>query len=171
MRVETDEFISVFYEFLNNRDISNIKITKPIITAKYVEMCKHFIPAEILFLESFIMSEESGCQYLTKEEDRSDWISSRRFYQLYTNYCEGFGIKKEVILSHPKFTLSITNLNIGIFSFKKGGDTRYGIDLKVLKSQMIKRNYMIRDEDDTEELNEVLDDTDYSDEFADYKDV
>jgi hypothetical protein len=170
-RVESDEFISTFYEFLNTRDISNIKITKPIITQKYVEMCKHFIPAEILFLEHFIECEESGTNFLTYDDNYKSWyIRSDRLYQLYGTYCERFGVKKEVVLSHHKFTLNITNLNIGIISFKKSGESRYSMIIKDLKNQMIKRNFMIRDLDDTTE-EEPVDDNNYDNEFEDYENI
>lgn len=179
-RVMTDEFIATLYEFLNTRDISKINITKAIMTPQYIEMCKHFIPPEVLFLEYFLQLDkasndcECNIKYLEWDNDNKYkcWkISANKLYKMYEVFCETHGVKREVVLTQNKFTLNLTNLNIGILSIKKGGDKYMTMDAKELKTNLIKRNLMIADEEDEVIEEEHVDATDFADEFEDYENI
>jgi hypothetical protein len=131
-----DIFISILYEFLNTRDISKIK-WKPIITKGYIEMCAQFIPVEVLFLEDFISSGYSESN-----------IKSETLYRYYTAFTERAGIKKELIVSNPKLTNLLKDLDIGIEKVKIGGQSYLTIDIADIKRRLILKQLIQPDADD-----------------------
>lgn len=164
----SDDFISVFYEFLNNRDISNANLTKTILTKQYVEMFKHYIPPEVLFMEHFITTYDHPDTKNTIPELANNRVESITLYNKYVGYCESFGVRKETILTHHKFSLNLTELQIGIELFKDERTKYFSMEFDKIKTIMIQRQYIVDDskkDDIVEDCEEDCDDYfDYSEE-------
>jgi hypothetical protein len=136
-------FIPVLYEFLNTRDISKIK-WKPILTQGYIEMCSQFIPMEVLFLEYFMT------QNYTDEV-----IPSASMYGHYLQFAEKVGLRKEQIVTNPKLTNLLKDLEVGIEKKKMGGQSYlYLGDLKEVRAKLIMKE-LIRPDDDEEKPQKV----------------
>ena len=129
------EFVPVLYEFLNNRDISNIK-WRPSITKGYIEMCSQFTPIEVLFLEDFMTKG-----YIDPT------IPSALLYNYFVAFAERAGYKKDLILTNHKLTNLLTDLNIGIEKRKVNGEAViYLGDLKDIRKNLIARKLIEPDE-------------------------
>jgi putative DNA primase/helicase len=129
------EFIPVLYEFLNNRDISNIK-WRPSITKGYIEMCSQFTPIEVLFLEDFMTKG-----YIDTT------IQSKLLYQYFVGFAERAGYKKDLIVTNHKLTNLLTDLNIGIEKQKVSGESViYLGDLKDIRKKLIAKKLIEPDE-------------------------
>ena len=163
---QCDDFISVFYEFLNTRDITNANLTKTIITTQYVEMFKHYIPPEVLFIEHFITNYDMPEMKTLMPDLEQNRIESLKLYNLYVNYCEAYGIRKETILSHPKFSLNITGLQIGLELFKAERNKYFTMDFDKVKDLMIQKQYMVDDGNRQEEVAECEEED--SDDYFNY---
>jgi hypothetical protein len=129
------EFVPVLYEFLNNRDISNIK-WRPSITKGYIEMCSQFTSIEVLFLEDF----------MTKGYTDSK-IPSATLYNYFVAFAERAGYKKDLILTNHKLTNLLTDLNIGIEKQKINGEAViYLGDLADIRKKLIAKKLIEPDE-------------------------
>jgi hypothetical protein len=136
----SDEFVAILYDFLNTRDISNAK-WKPIITPAYIEMCSQFIPLEVLFLEDFFTYGEHSMD--------NNLIKSDALYRYYVSFAERMGVKKEMIASHPKFTLLLKDLQVGITTLKKDGYSHIAMNLAEVRKNLILKQ-LIRPNDGEE---------------------
>tara|TARA_R110002126_G_scaffold142971_2_gene289130 strand:+ start:58 stop:2649 length:2592 start_codon:yes stop_codon:yes gene_type:complete len=119
------EFIACLYDYLNDMDIENFDWrTKRPITKAYLQMCKLYVPAEILFLENkmnTLLNSDAGRDALTgiayadmegvdveeqeiEEEDGylnnerqllQNGILGQELYKEYVAYCKEWGFFKE----------------------------------------------------------------------------
>jgi hypothetical protein len=95
-----DDFIACLYDDMNNLDISKIdwRSERPITNA-YIQMCKLYVPTEVLFLENkFVKGIEmdnafEGFNFAEKCE--TDGVCGMELFKDYTNYCKEFGFYKE----------------------------------------------------------------------------
>jgi hypothetical protein len=135
----SDEFVSILYDFLNTRDISNIK-WKPIRTQGYIEMCAQFTPVEVLFLEDFFTQRYT-----------EPMIASSLMYNYYTQFADRAGYKKDLIVTNPKLTNLLKDLDIGIEKRKIDGQSfLYLGDISELRNRLIIKGLI--EPDDGEEI-------------------
>jgi hypothetical protein len=160
------EFVPVLYEFLNNRDISNIK-WRPSITKGYIEMCSQFTPIEVLFLEDFMTKGYTDPK-----------IPSAALYNYFVAFAERAGYKKDLILTNHKLTNLLTDLNIGIEKQKINGEAFiYLGDLADIRKKLIAKKLIEPDEGEAvmqvaEKEFELLDDElEYEDDEEDKKEI
>lgn len=133
----SDTFIPILYEFLSNRDITGIK-WKPILTQGYIEMCAQFIPMEVLFLEDFIAKGYTDTS-----------IQSSLMYNYYLSFAERAGLKKELIVTNPKLTNLLKDLEVGIEKKKVGGQSYlYLGDLKEIRNKLILKGLIQPDDNE-----------------------
>lgn len=130
------EFVACLYDFLNERDLSNFSTSKRPITKAYIQMCKLYVPTEVLFLQHKIANalesdafhqiakkdaafeEEDG--YKPLEEEFRDGVCGNNLFKEFNSYCKEFGFHKEgATTTNPKkFYSSLTELNIPGLIFK-----------------------------------------------------
>lgn len=114
---ERPEFIACLYDYLNDRDLSKFSVTKRPITKAYIQMCKLYVPTEVLFLHHKIgiALENDNCHAFGKElwekGKITDWeeeegykpnkvlfnegVCGNELYKEYQEYCKEFGFHKE----------------------------------------------------------------------------
>ena len=130
------EFVACLYDFLNERDISNFSTSKRPITKAYIQMCKLYVPTEVLFLHYKIANAlECDAHHQKAENDASfekevgyepfaerfkEGISGNELFKEYSSYCKEFGFQKDgVTTTNPKrFYSALTELNIPSLYYK-----------------------------------------------------
>ena len=156
------EFISCLYDYLNDMDIDGYDWrTKRPITKAYLQMCKLYVPAEILFLESKlvglinsdagrdavtgqlweeqdgvdveVVEEEDG--YLNNEETlNTNGILGSVLYKEYVAYCREWGFFKEA--SYQKtltaFYSKLADFELPIIQRKEHNTIYYFLRIKPL---------------------------------------
>lgn len=126
------EFVACLYEFLNERDISEFSTRKRPITKAYIQMCKLYVPTEVMFLHHKIanaletdtfhskakIDDEVG--YKSFKELFKDGVCGNELFKEFNNYCKEFGFHKEGANStNPKkFYSALNELNIPALVFK-----------------------------------------------------
>ena len=160
---EKPEFISSLYNFLNTREINNIKwIEERPITNAYLEMCKQYVPVEALFLEDYIDN-------LTFNKNKENQISTIELYENYITYCKQFGFinDKTFQTNINKFTNRLQELELGILKIKTSTIRVFKFNPKEVYDTMIKKNWIVKlqDEPIIEQIKNIKED-----EFIDYFD-
>jgi len=153
----SDKFIAVFYDFLNKRDLTNVK-WKQVKTPAYMEMGVQFVKPDELFIGDWV---EKQLNYYTamKEANLTVEMPTRftvsDLFSKYTEFCREYNIKSDLILPKNKFITNMTELKIGITS-KKSSVMVFDMNLEEVKQELIKRKLLIPDENDgataTEEI-------------------
>jgi hypothetical protein len=140
---KSDKFISIFYKFLCDRDISNVS-WKQVKTPAYLEMAMQFVPIEILWLGDWVENQINMHNAFARET----WETRFTVSDLYTNYmsfCTDYNIKADMVLNKHKFTTTIVDLNLGITA-KKSSIMVFDMDLVAVKEELINRKLIIRDD-------------------------
>jgi hypothetical protein len=119
-------------------------------------------------MEHFITTYDHPDTKNTIPELANNRVESITLYNKYVGYCESFGVRKETILTHHKFSLNLTELQIGIELFKDERTKYFSMEFDKIKTIMIQRQYIVDDskkEDIVEDCEEDCDDYfDYSEE-------
>jgi len=187
--IQSDEFIACLYDYYNNFDCSGFSANKRPITKAYIEMCKLYVPTEVLFLANMIEN--------TKEADMLEWniyesevknkpmtplpemkekkwreegITGEKLYEEYVEFCKKFGFVKEgsSYQKHIKsFYSKLSELDLPILLYKPQNVTKYKFNADDVLKLMKQRKWIDINESDI--LDEVVDDEGES--FDDYFEV
>jgi hypothetical protein len=161
------EFVACLYDLLNERDISNFSTSRRPITKAYIQMCKLYVPTEVLFLQNKIANalesdafhqiakkdvnfeEEAG--YKPLAERFKDGVCGSEIFKEYSSYCKEFGFHKDgASTTNPKkFYSALTELNIPGLVFKHPQNKTFisfnpDLSLKYFKE----RNWIDKSDDD-----------------------
>ena len=180
------DFVACLYDFLNERDLSNFSTTRRPITKAYIQMCKLYVPTEVLFLHNKIADaletdefkriakiqmkpdyeEEEG--YKPFKEQFIDGICGNQLYKDFNSYCKEFGFHKDgATTTNPKkFYSALTELNIPGLVFKHPQNKTFiSFNTDLTLQYFRERNWIDKsDEDIAQEVVEVPDEVeDFSD--------
>jgi hypothetical protein len=168
------EFISCLYDYLNDMDIDGFdwKNKRPI-TKAYLQMCKLYVPAEILFLENKLvgcMNSDAGISELMKishaddefedvEIDgntnyensfKNEGILGQDLYKEYVSYCREWGFFKDA--SYQKnlksFYSKLTEFELPIQMKKEHNTIKYYFSIKEVLDYMKAKKWIDRSDDD-----------------------
>ena len=115
------EFVASLYDLLNERDISNFSTSKRPITKAYIQMCKLYVPTEVLFLKDKIANAlESDAlhlkntEYISKEKTFAEGVCGNGLFKEFNVYCKEHGFRKDdsTTFNIKKFYNSLMELNI-----------------------------------------------------------
>jgi len=185
--IQTEEFIACLYDYYNNFDLSGFSSHKRPITKAYIDMCKLYVPTEVLFIANMIEK--------AKDEDVTEWniwnakgqpamdlpdvkivkwrdegITGEKLYEDYVEFCKKFGFVKEgsSYQKHIKsFYSKLSELDLPILLYKPQNVTKYKFDANEVLKIMKERKWIDINESDI--LDEVVDDEGES--FDDYFEV
>jgi hypothetical protein len=154
------DFVACLYEFLNERDISNFSTSKRPITNAYIQMCKLYVPIEVLFLNNKIADcLSSECSLNNNDNDEveekyniiqrfSDGVCGNEMFKEFNNYCKEFGFNKEGC-NQKKFYSALTELNIPALFFKKPQNKTFiSLDVNLTLKYFKERNWCDRSDED-----------------------
>ena len=150
----SDEFIAIFYNFLNTRNLNGVK-WKQVKTNAYIEMCTQYVQIHELWLGDWVEKQikyyESAIGLLPGVSEIKTKYEVRVLYEKYVEFCTLYNIKKELVLHQHKFMTTIEDLKIGIIT-KKISIMYFEMDINKVKSELIKRKLLIKEssEDDDE---------------------
>ena len=190
------EFISCLYDYLNDMDIDGYDWrTKRPITKAYLQMCKLYVPAEILFLESKLVgliNSDAGRDALTgalyegdseeecdDDEDnetrnneytyKNDGMLGQELYKEYVAYCREWGFFKEA--SYQKnikaFYSKLADYELPIEQKKEHNTIKYYFSIKEVIDFMKAKKWIDRsDEDYNVETEAEIEGEDFTDYFT-----
>jgi len=152
------EFIACLYDCLNELDLTNTdwRVERPI-TKAYMDMCRLYIPTEVLFLENKIckaLTAEAGLEINITGRWDTNGIEGQELYKEYTAFAKEFGFYKEGATYQKNikcFYAKIGELELPII-LKKPNNlyTYYFKTAEVLKT-MKDRKWIDRSDDDYNE--------------------
>jgi hypothetical protein len=156
-----DDFIACLYDDLNRIDLSKMdwRTQRPITNA-YLQMCKLYVPTEVLFLEHKI----------TKglEVGEIDGICGMILFKEYTNYCKEFGFYKEGT-SYQKnikcFYSKLAELEFPMVVKKPQNRHTYYFNPKEVMEYMKERKWIESSDEDFVPKKEAIEQYDFSDYF------
>lgn len=140
---KSDKFISIFYHFLSNRDLSGVS-WKQVKTPAYLEMALQYVSIEILWLGDWVEKQINIYNAFNKDKWDTRFIVSE-LYDNYISFCTDYRIKQDMILNRHKFSTSISDLNLGITT-KKSSVMVFDMDLCHVRDELIKRRLIVKDE-------------------------
>jgi hypothetical protein len=178
-----DDFISCLYDNLNKRDLTDFKKTKRPITNAYLEMCKQYVPVECVFMEKYIDEHknqiigsflDAGTLNEQKEETVSIYedlhtVSTTDLYKCYIDFCKKYGFTndKQMMPNIRKFSDKLIELDMLITRKKTSETTVFTFTMKEVYELMIKKNWIVRAEDENAIDIELMGDA-KEEEFNDY---
>lgn len=183
---KTPQFRACLYNYYNTMDLSKFDSRKRPITQAYLDMCKLYVPVEILFLENKIaLGKESDKQdwnvykasgmdaKLTPENIVKSWSSGNgvrgdALYAEYIEYCKKFGYYKESSTfqkTDKSFYNKLGELELPLFKNKNGNVTHFKFDGDEVLKIMKERKWIDYDKDD------VIADAVSNDEGDDFSDL
>jgi hypothetical protein len=166
--------------------LSKFDSRKRPITQAYLDMCKLYVPVEILFLENkIVLGKESDKQdwnvykasgmdaKLTPENIVKSWNSGNgvrgdALYAEYIEYCKKFGYYKESSTfqkTDKSFYNKLGELELPLFKNKNGNVTHFKFDGDEVLKIMKERKWIDYDKDD------VIADAVSNDEGEDFSDL
>jgi len=159
---EKPNFQSCLYEFLNTRDINNFDFrSKRPITSAYLQMCKLYVPVEVLFLENKINKTIQGDQETAGTEMfenrmllyKTSGIDGKNLYKEYTDYCREFGFYKDATFQKnvKSFYSRLAELGGPLFVKKPQNATTYYFDGNEVLDYFKERKWIDRSDEDIEE--------------------
>lgn len=167
-----DDFIACLYDDMNSMDLSKMdwRTQRPI-TQAYLQMCKLYVPTEVLFLEHKIMKGlemDKTFDFNFAETVQKDGICGMELFKEYTNYCKEFGFYKEGT-SYQKnikcFYSKLAELEFPMIVKKPQNKHTYYFNPMNLISFMKERKWIERSDDDFIPVKEHVDLHDFTDYF------
>jgi len=150
----SDEFIAVFYDFLNTRNLIGVKWAQ-VKTKAYIDMCSQFVQIHELWLGDWVEKQikyyKSAIGVLPDVTEIKTQYEVRKLYEKYVEFCNLYGVKADLILHQHKFMTTIEDLKIGIIT-KKISIMHFELDLNKVKTELIKRKLLIKDDNDHDEI-------------------
>jgi hypothetical protein len=188
------EVIACIYDYLMEQDIKDYdwRANRPI-TKAYIQMCKNFIPAEVLFLENKIRLilendwavkhiivpqshppyEEGETPELMEPEIEKNGMLGTTVYKEFDDYAKEFGLfRGKDASSKPKITVlysRLRELNLEQLINKKVGNQEYFFfNATKLLAELKEKGLVSRNEDEVVEkiMKEVNAGMDFADDFA-----
>ena len=171
-------FKSALYDFYNNMDISKFDVRKRPITKAYTEMCRLYVPVEVLFLANKIEMakasyEQDTGDFAISELKRWDSIGVKgaELYEEYISYCKTYGFYKDSSTFQKNiksFYHKLGELDLPIISTKTDNTYNFKFDGNMVLDEMKRRKWIDYNADDM--IEELAEDTN-GDDFTDYFDV
>jgi hypothetical protein len=179
------EFSAALYDYLNELDISNTdwRVERPI-TKAYMDMCKLYVPVEVLFLENKIIKSFETDKLLaisnknietTMEEGsivsrlETQGITGEELYKDYTTFAKEFGFFKDSTYqkNSKSFYCKINELELPIVSKKPHNITTFYFNVEEVLKVMKERKWVDRsDQDIVEEPIVDIEGEDFTDYFT-----
>lgn len=167
------EFIACLYDDLMNQKIDDMdwRSERPI-TEAYLQMCKQFIPTEVLFLENKINKIIETSTFLKSNELiynlQNSGITGQEFYSDYMKFCKEFGFHKEtstLTKTIKSFYSKIDELDLNIIKSKPQNIITYKFDVHEILQQMKSKKWIDKSDEDfnIEDVIEIK-----GDDFKDY---
>lgn len=178
------DFMACLYDYLNEIDINEFdwKTNRPI-TKAYIQMCKLYVPTEVLFMEHKLVdaiqrdlslknTKDLKDTDYTSEKDtyENDGITGVQLYKEYTDYCKTFGFYKDG--SYQKnikcFYSKLNELELPMIQKNPQNLATYYFTIDDVMKYMKERKWIDRSDDDIkcETANEIK-----GDDFKDYFDM
>ena len=154
-------FVAALYDYLNEMDISKTdwRSERPI-TSAYIQMCKLFVPTEVLFLANLIEDAKLKDEMTRARTDdasetlyENEWshtgVKGDFFYEKYIAYCKTFGFYKDTstyLKNIKSFYHKISSLGLPIISCKPGGIIYFRFKISEVLTVMKEKKWIDRDE-------------------------
>jgi hypothetical protein len=183
---KTPQFRACLYNYYNTLDLSKFDARKRPITKAYLDMCKLYVPVEVLFLEHKIVNgktqdledwkiyEASGMDTkYTPSDQLKRWssgagVKGEILYTEYVEFCKKFGYYKESSTfqkTDKSFYNKLGELELPLFKNKNGNVTHYRFEGEAVLKVMKERKWIDYDKDD------VIADAVKDDEGDDFSDL
>jgi len=161
------EFIAALYDYLNEYDLSKTdwRVERPI-TKAYIQMCKLYIPTEVLFLANYfeeaqIRDEAAMVGDWTQEkydktcdcEWRKNGVEGEILYEQYNIYAKKYGFYKDNATYQKNiksFYLKLGELDLPIISVKVHNVIHFKFSYNDVLKNMKEKKWIERNETDDE---------------------
>tara|TARA_R110000803_G_scaffold3726_4_gene12680 strand:- start:1211 stop:3763 length:2553 start_codon:yes stop_codon:yes gene_type:complete len=195
--MSSDIFVAALYNYLNTMDLEGFDWrTKRPITTSYLQMCKLYVPAEILFLENKLVqliNKDNGRDALSgilnKEGEESDeeisddegekmnnqtqleknGILGQQLYKEYVTFCKEWGFYKDASYQKTltKFYSKLAEFELPMHQKKQHNVVTFYFSMKEVMEFMKSKNWIDRsDEDFTEETEKEIEGEEFTDYFT-----
>lgn len=171
------DFQASLYDYLNELDISNMdwRVERPI-TKAYMDMCRLYIPTEVLFLEHKLINEISKKALFTSHNElnyitnfETNGIIGQELYKDYTTFAKEFGFYKDGATYQKNiksFYGKMNELELPIIQKKPNNIITFYFNCEEVLKIMKERKWIDRsDEDFKEETKTEIKGDDFSDYF------
>lgn len=167
------DFMSALYDYFNELDISNFdfKSERPITTA-YIQMCKLYVPVEVLFIENKIVKAyELNVLFQNSEKTTSfenEGVNGVDLYEEYTDYCKKFGFYKDASFQKniKVFYARLKELELPMLSKNPNGSKTFHFNCEEVLNFMKQKKWIDRNDDDVEVVKDIR-----GEDFTNYFDV
>ena len=174
--IKSPIFRACLYNYYNTLDLSSFDVRKRPITNAYLEMCRLYIPVEVLFLATKIEKAKiaddliwsvysgNGGSGETPTLALNTWfhkgITGEDLYAEYIDYCKKYGFYKDngSYQKHIKsFYAKIAELELPIFQNKGGNIIQYKFKGDEVLTMMKEKKWIDYDKDDA--IAEIVEET------------
>jgi hypothetical protein len=160
------DFVACLYDYLNEYDLSNTdwRVERPI-TKAYMEMCRLYVPTEVLFLENILVKELQKQALFTNATNSNenmtniiDWetsgIAGQELYKKYTDFAKEFGFYKDGATYQKNiksFYCKLAELDLPIIQKKPDNLITYYFNSTEVLKVMKERKWIDRSDEDFKE--------------------
>jgi hypothetical protein len=167
------DFIACLYDYFNTMEIDDFdwRTERPI-TPAYLQMCKVFVPAEVLWLE-YKISNAKKIDNQPNQEFKYfvDWkhegVSGLELYNQYKDFCKQYGFHKDASYekSTKTFYAKLRELELPLIQTNPQGSTHFKFDYEEVLLFMKQRKWIDYEDNEKVETKQEIKGEDFSELF------
>ena len=156
------EFIACLYNDLLKTDINIDWQKQRPISQTYIEMCKLFVPIEVLFFETYFEKIKNTDDFNNMQD-----IPAKEIYNDYVEFCQegNFITNSGFQTSISKFIAKIKDLNLSIRFHKTSGKNLLLFTPSIIEKELIKNRWIDVNDDEQQTTNNFDEYEDFEFEF------